>query len=162
MKVEQLMTRPVLACRPDHSVAEAARIMWENDCGCVPVIQAGDGLEGAVIGMITDRDVCMAAYTQGRPLSEIQVASAMTRDVATCVPEDSLETALAVMETRQIHRIPVVDSSNRLVGMLSISDLARQLARPRRRASKGLTPARIGEIMRAVAAPRSSRSIQAA
>jgi CBS domain-containing protein len=162
MKVEQVMTRPVKACRADQSVVEAARIMWEGDCGCVPVVQAADGLDEVVVGMITDRDVCMAAYTQGRPLGEIQVASAMARDVATCLPEDSITTALGIMETRQIRRLPVVDSWGRLVGMLSISDLAEEAARERARVRKDVTPARIGEVLGGIAAPREHRTIQAA
>lgn len=162
MKVEQLMTRPAQACRADQPLSEAARIMWDGDCGCVPVVQSADGLEDVVVGMITDRDVCMAAYTQGRPLTEIPVSTAMARDVATCVPEDSVATALGIMETRQLHRLPVVDPWGRLVGVLSLSDLAREASRERGRGRKDVTAARIGEVLQAVAVPREPRDIQAA
>lgn len=162
MKVEQLMTRPVKACRADQSVAEAARIMWESDCGCVPIVQPADGIEDVVVGMLTDRDVCMAAYTQGRPLWEIKITSAMARDVATCLPEDSVTTALGIMETRRVHRLPVVDSWGRLVGMLSMSDLAEEATRERTRGRKEVTAARIGEVLQGIAARREPRSIQAA
>ena len=69
MKVAELMTRSVLAAHPQDSLARAAQMMWDHDCGALPVIDDS----GRVLGMITDRDVCMAAYTQGRPLAEIPV-----------------------------------------------------------------------------------------
>lgn len=162
MRVEQVMTHPASACRSDQAVSEAARLMWEGDCGCVPVVQAVGDLEDLVVGMITDRDVCMAAYTQGRPLTDIAVASAMARDVATCVPEDSVATALSIMTTRKIRRLPVVDAAGRLVGMLSMSDLANEATRERTRSRKDVTLARVGEALRAIVAPREPRDIQAA
>jgi len=67
MKVEQIMTRIVHTCSENDTLNRAAQLMWENDCGCVPVIHGGNG-SGAVVGVVTDRDVCMGAYTQGRLL----------------------------------------------------------------------------------------------
>ena len=77
MRVEQLMTRTVETCEPHDTLVTAARIMWTRDCGCVPVVVPEEGGH-RVVGMLTDRDVCMAAYLQGRPLSEISVASVMS------------------------------------------------------------------------------------
>jgi CBS domain-containing protein len=65
MEVGQLMTRNPRVCSIDGTLEQAAAIMWESDCGCVPLVDS----EGKVTGMITDRDVCMAAYTQGRTLA---------------------------------------------------------------------------------------------
>ena len=73
MKVEQLMTMNPSSCHPEDTMQQAARIFWEHDCGCAPVTDH----DAHVVGMITDRDVCMAAYTQGKPLTELSVASAM-------------------------------------------------------------------------------------
>jgi len=162
MKIEQLMTRPAMACRDDQTVEDAACIMWEHDCGCVPIVRSGDGAADLLVGMITDRDICMAAYTQGRRLSDIPIASAMARDVASCLPEDSIATALGIMETRQIHRLPVVDSEGRLVGIVSLCDLAQEATRERNRAKKDVTTPRIGEVLQSIAMPREPRSIQAA
>lgn len=127
MKVEQLMTRNVSACEPDDSLSAAAQIMWEQDCGCVPVVSRGNGA-ATLVGMITDRDVCMAAYTQGRPLQATKVHSAMARSLCTCRPTDAVSVALKVMRTNQLHRIPVVDAEDHLLGILSLTDVAREAA----------------------------------
>lgn len=121
MKVEKLMIQKVLTCRPEDELRVAARAMWDGDCGCVPVVDSWS----RVIGMITDRDLCMAAYTQGRKLNEIRVQDVMTRKVAVCKPGDELRAALDIMSKRQVRRLPVVDSDGHLVGMLSLNDLAR-------------------------------------
>jgi CBS domain-containing protein len=121
MKVEDLMTTDVGACRPFDSVDRSARIMWERDCGAVPVVDQ----EGRVVAMLTDRDICMAALTQGRPLEEIHVSSAMSRRLWSCRPQDDVKEAEKVMRTHQVRRLPVIDADGKLVGVLSISDLAR-------------------------------------
>ena len=113
MKVEQLMTRNVTSCRASDPLNRAAEIMWKHDCGVVPVIAEGDG-SGRVVGMLTDRDICMAAYTQGRPLAQIPVASAMSQHVYSCRASDAIAVALKVMETNQVHRLPVVDQNEQL------------------------------------------------
>ncbi|HVS11206.1 MAG TPA: CBS domain-containing protein, partial [Planctomycetota bacterium] len=80
MKVEQLMTRDVKACAPQDSLSRAAQLLWESDIGALPVVDS----EGRVVGMVTDRDVCMAAYFKGRPLAEIRVDETMARKVYSC------------------------------------------------------------------------------
>lgn len=120
------MSRSVGTCRPDDSLETAARIMWDRDCGVVPVTVAdGDGGD-RVVGIVTDRDVCMAAYTQGRPLADIPVSCAMSNDLRTCGPRDSIRGALRIMATCQIHRLPVLDDRRRLVGLVSLADVARE------------------------------------
>ncbi len=123
MKVAEMMTREVRTCLPTDSMNYAAQIMWENNCGCVPVV---DG-QGKAIAMITDRDICMAAYTQGRSLAEMPVASAASSGVTTIQAEDSLHRAEELMHDAQVRRLPVVDSDGRVVGLLSIADLARRV-----------------------------------
>jgi CBS domain-containing protein len=122
MKVKDLMAEVVFTCTPEAPLSEAARIMWERDCGIVPVV---DGT-GRVAGVVTDRDACMAALTQGRPLSEIPVRSAMATGIHTCHPDHDVAHAEKVMRTRQILRLPVVDDADRLVGLLSLNDIARR------------------------------------
>jgi signal-transduction protein with cAMP-binding, CBS, and nucleotidyltransferase domain len=93
----------------------------------VPVVQ-GDGAERPrLVGIVTDRDVCMAAYIQGKPLASIPVASAMERDLATCVAADPITVALNVLRTRRLHRLSVVERDAELVGVLSLADIAREV-----------------------------------
>ena len=153
MRVDQLMTRTVKTCTPDDNLDRAAALMWDYDCGALPVLSA-DRDPGRVIGMVTDRDICMAAYTQGRGLREIPVVSAMAQRVCTCRPTDTIAVALRVMETNQIRRLPVVDGEDHLVGMLSLADLWREAAREHGQPSPDVTEHAIGEAVEAIAAPR--------
>lgn len=118
MKVADLMMRSIRACIIHESVNAAARIMWEHDCGCAPVV---DG-RGRLAGIVTDRDICMAAYTQGVPLEAIPVERVMSPKVISCSRSDTLETAHQLMRTHEVHRLPVVDSRGRPIGILSLSD----------------------------------------
>ena len=119
MKVADLMTRDVRVCTIHDSLNAAARIMWDHDCGCVPVV---DG-HGRLAGIVTDRDISMAAYTQGLPLEAIAVERVMSPRVISCARGDDLEAAHRMMRTHEIHRLPVADSRGRLLGILSLSDL---------------------------------------
>ena len=124
MNVGQLMTRTVYSCQSNDSLNRAAQVMWENDCGCVPVEDA----DGKAIAMITDRDICMAAYTQGLPLTQISVGSAASRTLHCVVESDSLARAELLMQRHRIRRLPVVDGDGRPVGILSMNDLARHVS----------------------------------
>jgi CBS domain-containing protein len=125
MRVEQVMNRPVHVCEPEHDLNVPARIMWDEDCGAVPVcIRDADGAP-CPFGMITDRDIAMAAYTQGRPLHDITVRTAMSQQLVTCRSSDPIDAAVRIMRTNRLHRLPVVDVGGRLVGMLSLADLAK-------------------------------------
>jgi CBS-domain-containing membrane protein len=119
MKVSDVMTPEVRACTLHDSLNAAARIMWDHDCGTAPVIDA----HGKLVGIVTDRDIAMAAYTQGLPLEAIPVQRAMSAKVISCGRNDELETAHSLMRSHEIHRIPVVDSRGRLAGIVSLSDL---------------------------------------
>lgn len=124
MKVADVMSRPAYLCSPTETLARAAQIMWDRDVGVVPVVDR----EGRAIAMITDRDICMAAYTQERALSEICVQQAMSKVIYTCHPEDKLTTAERTMRVHQVRRLPVVDDAGRLLGVLAISDICRARA----------------------------------
>lgn len=126
MKVSEIMTHDVAACPSTASVAEAARIMWDRDCGIVPVT---DPVTGRLCGVVTDRDALMAAMTQRQPIGEIMVASCMAHRVHHCRPDQDVDLALALMEKHAIRRLPVVDRRGRLTGMLSLNDLALAAAR---------------------------------
>ena len=149
MTVETIMTRTVAACREDQPVSVAAKLMWDCDCGAVPVV---DG-EGRVIGMITDRDICMAAWMQNRPPSNIPVWEAMSREVYTCAPSESVAAAERLMCSRQVRRLPVVDEEHRLIGILSLADLVRQVQRGGGRASQ-VVPAEVAATLAEICQPR--------
>jgi CBS domain-containing protein len=148
MKVADLMTRGAHTCRAGESLADAARIMWEHDCGFVPVVD--DNGSGRLVGAITDRDICMAAYTQGRPLEQIPLGTAMSRHVHRCAPGDRLASAEAAMRSHKVRRLPVVENE-RVVGVISLSDLARAAAR---RGRERVSDMEVGETLAAISEPR--------
>jgi len=120
MRVQELMTKSVVGCRTTDTLNDAARIMWEADCGCVPVLDD----QGKPIGMITDRDICMATYTQGKPPFAISVSSVMSQAVVTCRVDDTVANAESLMRQHQLRRLPVVDASGSVAGILSLNDIA--------------------------------------
>ena len=122
MKVKDLMATDVKRCSPETNLAAAAKIMWEGDCGAVPVTDDRDH----VLGMITDRDICIAAATRPGTEAEIPVREVISRAVYTCAPGDDVRAALDTMKSRKVRRLPVVDQGGRLVGIVSIHDIALQ------------------------------------
>jgi CBS domain-containing protein len=161
MKIEQIMTQSVKVCGPDDTLNCAAQLMWENDCGCLPIV-ASNG-DGSVIGMITDRDICMAAYTQGKPLSHIPVAAAMSRTVIACRASDGVSQAEAQMRDNQVRRLPVLGADGRLAGIVTINDIAREA---RREAStsgrKEVGQQDVAETLAAICQPRAPREVAVA
>jgi CBS domain-containing protein len=159
MKVEELMTTDVGACRPFDTVDRSAKVMWERDCGAVPVVDQ----DGRAIAMLTDRDICMAALTQGRALGEIHVSSAMSRRLWSCRPQDDVKDAEKVMRSRQVRRLPVVDADGKLLGVLSISDLA-IAAMPSKGAKatkkKPVAASDVGETLGAISSPGGSSKVE--
>jgi CBS domain-containing protein len=119
MRVQDIMTADVEACSPESDLAAAAMIMWNRDCGSVPVVDT----ERRVVGMITDRDICMAVATRNRLASEIKVGEVMTGRVYACAPDDRIKDALETMQSAQLRRLPVVDNDGVLHGILSINDV---------------------------------------
>jgi CBS domain-containing protein len=147
MKVSDLMTREVKACHPHDSLNRAAQLMWENDCGAIPIVDS----DAKVIGMLTDRDICMAAYTKGIALVDASAASVMSRNVSVCNPGDNISTATERMREHQIRRLPVVDENEQLVGILSVSDIARETERLRAAKSRK-RPIKDGEFIETLGA----------
>ena len=127
MKVEKLMSRTVITCRPQDSLEYAANLLWQNDCGSLPVANINGAAR--VCGMITDRDICMSALFKGKALSELRVEDAMSKDLQTCQPNDALADVERKMQNARIRRLPVVDEAGALVGIISMADLAVESAR---------------------------------
>jgi CBS domain-containing protein len=127
MKIAQMMTRDVKTCRQHDMLDRAAQLMWDHDIGSLPVVDAS----GQVVGMVTDRDACMAAYMQAQPLHRVPVTVAMTNHVVTCRPDDTDVAAARLMAKHKIHRIPVVDDDQKPIGVVSLNDLALAMAKGR-------------------------------
>ena len=149
MNIAQLMTREVQPCMPEDTLQRAAQIMWDHDCGSVPVVDD----QCCVIGMVTDRDICMGALFGGQRLHECTVGEVMSEPALTCSPEDSIEDAQAVMRSHQIRRLPVVDEDQRLVGILSLNDLAVAAPDPEKRKG-GVQPAAVADTLSAISEHR--------
>jgi CBS domain-containing protein len=120
MRVKDVMTDDVKCCSLETNLAAAAKIMWEADCGAVPVT---DG-QNKVIGVITDRDICIAGATRSRTEGEIPVREVISKTLYSCSPNDDVRAALETMRSQQIRRLPVVGQDGRLAGIVSIHDIA--------------------------------------
>jgi len=158
VKVEQLMKREVQVCTEAETLNRAAELMWESDCGCIPVVSA-DG-DGRVIGVVTDRDIAMAAYTQGKQLRAIPVGTAVAHKVIACHASDGIGQAEALMRDNQVRRLPVLDQNERLVGILSLNDIAREAQREAATGKRAeVTGESVSETLATICQPRSSREM---
>lgn len=126
MRVDHLMVRTVWTCGPDDALNTPAQIMWEHGVGCVVVRE-----QGRTVGLITDRDVCLASSDERRILWSVPVRERMARDPSVIRADASAEAAEQVMRERRLKRLPVEDETGALVGLLSLNDLTRGGARLR-------------------------------
>ncbi len=122
MQVAELMSHNVTTCRAEDSLRDAAALMWQQDCGCVPVVDDQQQL----VGMLTDRDACMGALSRGLSLHDIRVGQVMSVDKHAVRAGDDLQAALDVMREQRVRRVPVLDAEERIVGLLSLADIARE------------------------------------
>ena len=131
MLVKEVMTRPVVTCTPTSSAGEAAETMREAGCGCVPVVDA----HGRMIGMVTDRDVCLLVSRRRDPW-DVPVGDFMSPEVIACRLTDHIDVALVAMKENGIRRVPVLDASEHVRGIVSIDDVIRHTG-----TGKGTLPA---------------------
>ena len=120
MKVKDLMTTDVRSCTPGTTVAEAAHLMWDGDCGILPVVD-----DGELVGVVTDRDMYIALATQNARAAELKVGAVASRTLATCAPEDDVQTALETIRETRVRRLPVVGFGGTVLGILSMNDILR-------------------------------------
>lgn len=120
MPIRDLMTKTVVSIAPEESVALAARLLLRHDLGALPVCDEG----GHVLGMVTDRDIVTRCVAAGEDPRRVPVADVMTRGLTVASPEDKAEQCARLMAASQVRRLPVVEEG-KLVGMLSLGDLAR-------------------------------------
>ncbi len=121
MRVRELMTTHPATCSTEATLAEVGRLMIEHDCGLIPVL---DSISKRVVGVVTDRDVVCRAVASGRDVSATRAARVMTSPVVSVDPDDSLETAVALMKRKQIRRLLVTDARGSCIGILSEADIA--------------------------------------
>jgi CBS domain-containing protein len=120
MQVREMMTQDVVCIRPDSSVVDAARQMKKLDIGSLPVCGDNERL----VGMITDRDIVIRAVADRRDLEEVKVQDVMTPDIQFCMDHQPVEHAAKVMRDQQIRRLVVLNGNRRLVGIVSLGDIA--------------------------------------
>ena len=119
MQVREIMTAPPITCTPQTSLGVAASRMAEADCGILAVVNE----RGSLVGVITDRDICLAVSRTNRNALNISVREVMTPNVVAVRPGDEMRQALALMRSARVRRVPVVDDARCVVGLLSIDDL---------------------------------------
>ena len=128
MKVQELMTPCPACCTPDDTARRAARLMSENDCGCLPVVEGRNS--DRVVGIVTDRDIALRAVALGKgpdtPIGEI-----MTADPGCCVADADVQEVEHLMADRQVRRVVIVDGAGCCVGIVAQADLAREAERGR-------------------------------
>jgi CBS domain-containing protein len=119
MKVKEVMTQSAVCCSPGTNVGAAVELMWVRNCGMLPVV----GIDRKLLGLVTDRDICIAMGTRNRLAGELTVGEIATRDVFTCKPDDEIHEALDTMANRKVRRLPVVNDEGIPQGILSMDDL---------------------------------------
>ena len=120
MKVHDVMTEEVKFCGPETNLAAAAAIMWENDCGALPIVADS----GKAIGVITDRDIAIALGTRNKQAAEIPVKEVISGHLFAASPDDDIHAALKLMRKEKVHRLPVINAQGKLEGILSLNDVA--------------------------------------
>ena len=119
MLVKDVMTRNVTSCRTESNLAELAEVMWNQRCGVLPILDDS----GRVMGIITDRDICIALGTRNIRASEVLARDVSPPGYIGCTPDTDVRDALRTMAAEEISRLPVIDEAGQLVGILSIDDI---------------------------------------
>jgi CBS domain-containing protein len=134
-----VMTKDPVCCLPNDMVAKVAELMKTKDVGSVPIIENEQTLK--LVGIVTDRDLALKIVAEGREAKSTKAEDVMTRGVVTCRADDDLQTALAAMSEHQLRRIPVIDSNNRIVGIIAQADVATRVDQPEKVAAvvKGIS-----------------------
>lgn len=152
MRVADLMTKSAVSCKLDDSLSVAAKLMWDCDCGAIPVVDSNSNVKG----MITDRDICMSCFTKDQAPSSIKVQEAMSGKLYACTPDSSIQDAEATMRFNQVRRLPVLDGQRHLVGILSLADIAREAERERKQGRHDVTADELVDVLGNISQPQSA------
>lgn len=123
MRVSDLMSSNVVSLAPEDTVTHAARMLERHNLGALPVC----GADGKLRGIVTDRDIVLRCIASENPPEEMRVREVMTRNIVSVAPGDDVRAATRLMASEQVRRLPVVDGQ-KIVGMLSLADMARRNA----------------------------------
>jgi CBS domain-containing protein len=146
MKVQDVMTYDVQSCAPETNLATVAMKMWRGDFGAMPVVAGSK-----VVGMITDRDICMAAATKHRDPANIRVKEVISGQVYGCSADTDIREALKIMQQKQVRRLPIISPEDGLEGILSMNNLALKATTERK---AGLSAEDVENTLRAICTHR--------
>jgi CBS domain-containing protein len=146
MDVRELMTSPVRTLTVEDTLNCAAKLMQDHSLGCIPIVDD----DGRLAGILTDRDIALAAHASGEALWRLRIADTMHAPVFTCGPGDGVEIAARTMREHRVHRLPVVDAERRPIGLISLDDLAHASRQPMLDPHPGLTSDEIDDTYDAV------------
>ena len=121
MNVKEIMTRDPACCSSDSGLEAVAKMMVDNDCGCIPIVEERTGKP---VGIITDRDIAVRAVAQGKNPLDLTAADIMTKNVVTVTPETGIDDCCRLMEENQLRRIAVVDGTGACCGIVAQADIA--------------------------------------
>jgi CBS domain-containing protein len=119
MKVNEVRTKSPAYCSADTNLGAAAEIMWKRNCGFLPVVSPQQN----VVGVITDRDMCIAMATRNRLPGQVTVQEISSMVTYSCQPDDDVQAAMDIMADKKVRRLPVIDASGKLEGILSVDDV---------------------------------------
>lgn len=154
MKVSDICSRDIRFCNPDTNLASAASIMWEQDCGIVPVVDEGKKVKG----VLTDRDICMAVSTRSLLASQITAGQVMNGKTYACRLNDDVRTALRTMAENSVRRLLVLNDAGELSGVLSLTDAILASKDSRVARTGDVTWAEIVPMMGAICRPRTTEA----
>jgi len=123
MRISEIMSRKVTSCAPEASIQDAARLMENGDCGAIPVVEVDSG---KVVGILTDRDIACRAVAHGRNPQGTKVRDCMSNVPVTVKADMELELCCQIMEKEQVRRVPVVDETGKVCGIVSQADIAQK------------------------------------
>jgi CBS domain-containing protein len=146
MKVRDLMTKTAVFSRPETNLAAAGALMWQNDCGALPVVSDGR----KVTGILTDRDICIALATRDRRSSQLTAGEVATQQAIVCKPEDEIHAAITTMRNERIRRLPVVNDEGGLEGIVSIDDIVLRAKKADGKKKPGVSYGDVVETLQAI------------
>jgi CBS domain-containing protein len=156
MKVTDVMAKPPAYCSPHTNLAAAVEILWRQNCGILPIVDFSE----KVVGVVTDRDICVALGTQNRLPSDMTVSEVASGKVITCKPDDDLSGALATMAQGKVRRLPVIDAGGKLQGILSIDDVVVRTETGTRKGDSELSFEDIANTLKILYAAKPLRTVQ--
>jgi CBS domain-containing protein len=158
MKVQDVMTRDVKFCGPDTNLAAATEILWRTNCGILPIVDS----EQAITGVITDRDMCIAMGTRNWTAKDLAARDVANHPVFTCGADDDVREALKEMGQHQVRRLPVVSGAGKIVGILSLDEVALRAEKAEGRKTPDISYDDVLNAMKAIYERRAAEAPQAA